>query len=305
MCRVLAYIGTPVAIDGFLYGPDNSLVNQTYDPEMLHMLNLAGFGMAAWDPSSRLPGQPFVYRSAAMPVFDSNLRALSEKLRASCLLAHVRGVPYSHQSVLSEQNAHPFTLPGIPLVMAHNGELARFAEIKFQLLPHIRPEFARAIAGTTDSEWVFALLLSQLEDPSAHPSPLELARAMNQTLRILRRLRDEAGISESSALNLFASDGRSLVVARFTFDFGCWQGAPAEKDLRCPSLWYTTGRDYGFRDGEWKMVGGADLADSFLLASEPLTTDVSTWVELPEYSITWATASLTEQARVHTVGVDV
>jgi len=52
-------------------------------------------------------------------------------------------------------------------------------------------------------------------------------------------------------------------------------------------------------------VGGADLADSFLLASEPLTTDVSTWVELPEYSITWATASLTEQARVHTVGVDV
>ena len=38
-------------------------------------------------------------------------------------------------------------------------------------------------------------------------------------------------------------------------------------------------------DGEWKMTGGADHADSILIASEPLTRDVASWVEMPEYGL--------------------
>jgi glutamine amidotransferase len=38
-------------------------------------------------------------------------------------------------------------------------------------------------------------------------------------------------------------------------------------------------------DGEWRMTGGAQNADSILIASEPLTRDVASWVEVPEYSI--------------------
>jgi glutamine amidotransferase len=45
------------------------------------------------------------------------------------------------------------------------------------------------------------------------------------------------------------------------------------------------GSAYGQHDGEWKMTGGARNADSILIASEPLTRDVATWVEVPEYSI--------------------
>ena len=44
---------------------------------------------------------------------------------------------------------------------------------------------------------------------------------------------------------------------------------------------------YGFHDEEWKMIGGAADASSALIASEPLTRDISTWVEVPEYSILW------------------
>ena len=33
------------------------------------------------------------------------------------------------------------------------------------------------------------------------------------------------------------------------------------------------------------MSGGAEYADSIIVASEPLTRDTSTWVELPEYSM--------------------
>ena len=50
------------------------------------------------------------------------------------------------------------------------------------------------------------------------------------------------------------------------------------------SLWYTLGRDYGLHDGEWKMTGGAENADSMMVASEPLTRDTAAWVEVPEYS---------------------
>ena len=35
------------------------------------------------------------------------------------------------------------------------------------------------------------------------------------------------------------------------------------------SLWHTSGREYGFYDDEWKMIGGAGSADSVIIASEP------------------------------------
>ncbi len=36
------------------------------------------------------------------------------------------------------------------------------------------------------------------------------------------------------------------------------------------------------------MTGGADTADSIMIASEPLTRDFSTWLEVPEYSMIYA-----------------
>jgi glutamine amidotransferase len=36
------------------------------------------------------------------------------------------------------------------------------------------------------------------------------------------------------------------------------------------------------------MTGGAERADSILVASEPLTRDSSSWVELPEYGALFA-----------------
>ena len=80
---------------------------------MATFLNLAGFGMAAWDdwaPCS--PDEPFTYKVTSLPVFDRNLRSLAEKIAPSCLLAHVRGVTYSEDEVISQQNLHPFRYHG-------------------------------------------------------------------------------------------------------------------------------------------------------------------------------------------------
>lgn len=188
MCRVLAYLGSPVVVDDLLYQPDSSLVQQTVQPRMLNLLNLAGFGMAAWDEQSHLPDIPFEYGTTQVPVFDSNLKALATKTRANCLLAHVRGVAYSHTVQVSRQNLHPFRYPDAKVALAHNGDLASFAQMKIDLMEHVRPEIVRCVHGTTDSEWIYALFLSQLDDPSARPeSSAEILRALEKTLRIRRQ----------------------------------------------------------------------------------------------------------------------
>ena len=288
MCRALLYLGQPVPLDNLLFQPDSALVKQSTMPKMLHLLNLAGFGMRAWDLASHEPDKPFAYASDAIPVFDRNLKGLAEKIRASCLLAHVRGVPYHTKVEISTQNVHPFQFAGVPLVMAHNGDLARFPDMKALLMPQVKPEFLAQIRGTTDSEWMYALIVSRLKDPRAKPSADELHDAVAHMLGVVREARAKLGIALASPVNLFLTDGTQLAAVRYTFDFGCYPPDPAEflpGHLNYYSLWATLGRDYGLHDGEWKMTGGSESADAVLVASEPLTRDVSAWVEVPEYSM--------------------
>jgi predicted glutamine amidotransferase len=288
----LLYLGRPVLLDNLLFQPDSALVRQSYMPKMLHMLNLAGFGLRAWDSASHEPSAPFSYASASLPVFDRNLKNLAEKVRPDCVLAHVRGVSYSTAVEISLQNVHPFQFEGSPWALAHNGDLAGIAELRPLLAPHVKPRWLERIRGTTDSEWIYALFVSQLADP-ARPAPeAEVFGAIEKTLAILRAARDELGISQSSSVNLFIANGEQLAALRYCLDFGRYRTEdPAkvhEANLSFLSLWYTLGRDYGLHEGEWKMTGGAAQADSIIVASEPLTRDTSSWVELPEYGALFA-----------------
>ena len=289
MCRALLYLGQPVLLDNLLFQPDSALIRQSTMPRMLHMLNLAGFGLRAWDPASANPEQAYAYYSQSLPVFDRNLQNLAQKIRPSCVLGHVRGVAYSSRVEISLQNVHPFQFPGMALALAHNGDLARIAEMRPGLARHLKPELARQIRGTTDSEWIYALVLSQLEDPGVAPGGAALVAAISKAVAIIRDERAKLGIDVSSSLNLFVTDGRQIAAVRYCFDFGRYPTADPQRvheaNVSFLSLWYTVGRDYGLHDGEWKMTGGAQNADSILIASEPLTRDVASWVEVPEYSI--------------------
>ena len=292
MCRALLYLGQPVLLDNLLYQPDSALIRQSYMPKMLHMLNLAGFGLRAWDPASNDPEHAFSYYSQSLPVFDRNLQNLAQKIRPTCVLAHVRGVAYSTRVEISLQNVHPFHFAEVPLVLAHNGDLARFAEMKPLLSLSIKPALLSQIHGTTDSEWIYALLASQFSGALENLEEKPLFDAIQNTLQIIREARARLGIALSSSVNLFIANGRQLAAVRYCFDFGCYRtGEPAkvhEANLNFLSLWYTLGRDYALRDGEWQMTGGAENADSIIVASEPLTKDTSAWVELPEYGALFA-----------------
>jgi predicted glutamine amidotransferase len=286
MCRVLAYLGEPLPLEDLLYGPDNSLVRQSYAPQRLRMLNLAGFGITAWDAAG---DEPYAYHTPGLPAFDNNLRSLARNVRASCVLAHVRGVPFSENATVGPQFLHPFIYPGLRVSLAHNGDLHRFAHMRPFLLRHLRPDIARLVRTNLDSEWIYAVFLSRLADPAERHDAVELADALVETLEILGHARAQAGVEGVSSVNLFVADGHAIVAARFAFDFGCYPEGDPEAvmpwQLEYLSLWYSLGRAYDCHDGEWKMVGGRRDASAMLLASEPLTRDDSTWLEVPEYSL--------------------
>jgi glutamine amidotransferase len=288
MCRVLAYLGEPISLAHVLFETDSSLVRQSHSPRMMEkFLNLAGFGMAAWDPRSVRADDPFTYRVTTLPGFDQNLRNLAAKLAPTCLVAHVRGVTDAGHDTVSASNLHPFQFPGARVAMAHNGHLREFARMRYDLVEHVRPDLAQAISGRTDSEWIYALVMSQLDDPYREPEAGDLANAVASALRLLREVRARHAIDTSSPVNLFFVTGKSLVATRFSFDYGWYPDDDAllETDLPYCSLWYIVGGTYAH--GE--MAAG-DGVRSLLIASEPLTVDTSTWLEVPEYSMITASS---------------
>src|SRR5271165_1470875 len=292
MCRALLYLGQPILLDNLLFQPESALVDQAYAPKMLSNLNLAGFGMMAWDQDSYDPAMPYRYCSPNLPIFDPNLKSLAQKIRANCLLAHVRGVAYSTTVNISVKNCHPFHFPAIKVALAHNGDIYRISEMKGALQNHIKDVYARQIAGSTDSEWLYALLLSRLPDPRREPARDELITAVEELIDILRQTRRRHAIDISSSCNLFIATGTQVLGLRYCFDFGRFlttsPDAVHEANLSYLSMWFTLGREFGFHDGEWQMVGGRDTATSTLIASEPLSSNTAHWLQVPEYGLVHA-----------------
>lgn len=289
MCRILAYLGMPIIVEELLYKPDNSFIKQSYHPKyMSHLLNLAGFGMVAWDTGSYNPTLPYVYKTPQLPFYDENLRCLANKITPYCLLAHLRGVSYNDKQIVSVQNVHPFIFEKSRVALAHNGLLMHFDKMKYHLIEYIHPDYAKEIRGTTDSEWIYAIFLTQLLHSAEQYTLENIADAIIQTLKILQHVRQKCKISINSPVNLFVTDGKFIAATRFVFDYG-WQplDAPVTTHATYHSLWYTYGESYGFYDNEYKMKG-SKTKSSIIISSEPLTSDTTTWISVPEYTLIMA-----------------
>jgi glutamine amidotransferase len=286
MCRILSYLGKPIVIEELLYKPDNSFIKQSYHPKyMSYLLNLAGFGMAAWDNTSHNARFPYLYKTPQLPFYDENLRNLANKISPYCLLAHLRGVSYNEKQIVSTQNVHPFVFPGASVALAHNGALYDFEKMKYDLLDYINPEFKIDIHGTTDSEWIYSILLSQLPAKTGSYTVDEVIKSIIETIKILKQTRHKHNIAITSPVNLFITNGEFIAATRFVLDFG-WQPDEAipTTHFAYHSLWYTYGESYGYYDGQYQMKDSKKKA-SIIIASEPLTEDTTTWVEVPEYTL--------------------
>jgi glutamine amidotransferase len=246
MCRLLAYLGSPIQPDRLIYKPEHSLEVQSYRPKetVVTTVNADGLGLGWYSPKEE---NPFVYKNTVPIWSDTNLPYLSRYIETECFLAYIRSATPGQASNLN--NCQPFT--DGRLLFVHNGFIDDFRESLFlPIRKSIRDDVYLKIQGTTDSEHIFALFLNELVSVD---NRLEVA--LEATLEKLNDLAKPGDIR--LAANIIVSDGSQLVASRFG------------RGIDGPSL-------YWLRDD-------STLPDSVAIASEPLFA--ANWNQVPDSSI--------------------
>lgn len=265
MCRLLAYMGTPIIIDKLLYQPKNSLINQSINArELEEPLNGDGFGIGWYVPEVNYEPVTFV---SVYPAWNNrNLRNLAPKIKTECLVAHVRAASVGD---VSESNCHPFQYKDF--LMMHNGGVENFTAIKRHLREPLSDELYNWIKGQTDSEHIFAFLLNHLLKTHKTITPETVTDSFEYTFTHLKRLMKENGILEAAYLNMVFTNGLFIVGSRYVTD-------PNEEAL---TLYHTEGSRYVCEDGVCHMADPDEKDEAVLVVSEKLTDIKQDWKEIP------------------------
>ncbi|MFN6567575.1 ergothioneine biosynthesis protein EgtC [Dendronalium sp. ChiSLP03b] len=248
MCRLLAYLGSPVSLEHLLFKPEHSLIVQSYQPREMSsgVVNADGFGVG-WYHSQK-DTEPFIYKNT-LPIWnDINLPSLSRYVESKCVLAYVRSA--TPGQAIDFANCQPFNYQ--QQLFIHNGRIENFRKTLHRKIRSIlTPDFYEKINGNTDSEHIFALLLSQGQNNKHRPPEYALRNTLIALSEMAKRNQIEA------SANIIFSDGNRLIASRFATT------SPA------PSL-------YWLRDDP-------TFPNSVIIASEPLF--IGNWNTCPENSI--------------------
>ncbi|RUT07956.1 class II glutamine amidotransferase [Dulcicalothrix desertica PCC 7102] len=248
MCRLLAYIGTPVNLESILCKPEHSLIVQSYKPrEMLQgTVNADGYGIGWYD--LKKGSEPFIYKSI-IPIWnDTNLESISRYVESNNILAYIRSA--TSGQALDMSNAQPFKYKNLSFI--HNGRVEKFKKTLYRpMRTNLTDEIYSWIGGTTDSEHIFAMILNHL---TTNPD-----KTIEQALHVtLLELQEMAFSYDTSILaNLVVSDGKRLVASRYAVK------------QQAPTLYW--------------VQDDANFPNSVIIASEPLFT--GNWQPCPENSI--------------------
>ncbi len=265
MCRLLAYMGTPIIVDKLLYQPNNSLINQSINAkELEEPLNGDGFGIGWYVPEVNYEPVNFV---SVYPAWNNrNLRNLAPKIRTECLVAHVRAASVGD---VSESNCHPFQYGS--LLMMHNGGVEEFHKIKRSIRNGLSDELYNWIKGQTDSEHLFAQILNHLPAYDHTLEPEDVLIAFEKTFQLLKMEMIEKGISEPAYLNMVLTNGKFTIGTRYVTD-----------PLLVPlTLYHSEESRYVCENGVCRMLEPGEREQAVLVVSEKLTDNVHDWKEVP------------------------
>jgi predicted glutamine amidotransferase len=170
---------------------------------------------------------------------------------------------------VSESNCHPFQYKS--LLMAHNGGVENFSRIKRDLRAGLTDELYNWIKGQTDSEHIFAFLVSRILKEHVTISPDAVVEAFEYTFQTLRKLMAKHDIKEEAYLNMVVTDGQFVVGTRYVTN-------PNEDPL---TLYHSEGARYVVEDGVTHMMAPQDDDQAVLVVSEKLTEDAH-WTMIPK-----------------------
>ncbi|WP_298748455.1 class II glutamine amidotransferase [uncultured Serinicoccus sp.] len=293
MCRVLAFIGPETPLENLLLTPANSLVNQALDPESHPELQLAGWGFGAWGEHLAKPQEPFIYRRPMAAFYDDNVERIVPSLRASTMLAHVRAAAYDAKVVLADENCHPFSFQGTRWIVAQNGYLPGWKILQRELLQHCKDEYLEQMAGSTDTEFIYVLLLSLLDGDGDE----DIQRAVEQLIRLVAAAMETLGLPGLTKLKLaLVSQDRiigvngGLGLEGETDLSGDWQelrrAEPGSDEhslsMLLEPMYYLmgTGFDQDTSTYAFETSDRDEEATGAIFASEALTEDTDGWSRL-------------------------
>lgn len=187
-----------------------------------------------------LPTRAAAIYKDVFPAWNNiNLKEICMSTSSDCIVAHVRAA--SAGSGINFTNCHPFKAGR--LIFCHNGRLERFQSWRRRLLDLVDDEAFALVKGTTDSECIFALILTYLarDGSGAGMSPIHQRtgfgemRLMNAVKAVIRQIHQvfaTVDIEGYNTCNFCLTDGNTVVVTRY-----CDQ-AP---DVPPPSLYFAFG----------------------------------------------------------------
>lgn len=199
MCRLFGFRSVIQSqVHRSLVGADNALSVQSVD-------HPHGWGVAFYQADV-----PHIVKSASPAFEDQIFRRVSGVVAAQTVVAHVRKATVGERNIL---NSHPFQFGR--WVMAHNGEIHRFGEVKPALLDAVSPRLRRFILGDTDSELLFFLFLTELQQRApldARGAPVsDVAASLRGAVQLVRELADGEGDDARSLLTVCVTDGHAMI----------------------------------------------------------------------------------------------
>jgi len=173
---------------------------------------------------------------------------------------------------VTRTNCHPFRVGR--LLFMHNGQVPGFNGLRRQMMAGLSDRSFSEIAGSTDSEVLFAMFRDEHEQTTGAPSARMLA-ALERTIGRVRGLYCEDEPAEPLLLNLAVTDGEAVVATRYVVG----------EEERAVSLHVHEGCRYECVEGDCHMIppeetGDPDCPTAVVIASEPLSHDAR-WQDVP------------------------
>jgi predicted glutamine amidotransferase len=286
VCRYLSYLGDPIRFGDLVYKPENSLIHQAAEAmESRTRINADGFGVGWYNPA--VHPEPAVFKDISPAWNNANLRSLSDKVSAPCILAHVRAA--RRFDPVSRANCHPFHYGR--LLWMHNGDIPGRGRLHRRVCRQIDDDLAARIVGNTDSELAFILFLSFLGDRDSLIPFADLVATMTQTIEQLAAWWRSDEDSDPIVMNFCVSNGSAIVASRFAL------GEP-----EVPTLHYCAGSRYSCEGGVCRMRTEPGLSRSVIVSSEKISEDPQ-WVEVDNGTLVTVDENLAINVQRLAVGV--
>jgi predicted glutamine amidotransferase len=259
MCRWLAYSGTPIRLEELLYKPHHSLIDQSMHSRLgVETTNGDGFGVG-WYGTDGVP-EPALLRDVGPAWSDVNLREISRSTVSPLFLAHIRA---STGTAVQQTNCHPFRHRN--WLWMHNGAIRDFHTYKRDLVFAIDPELYPLMTGSTDTEVMFFLALSQ----GLEHGPV---RAVERMVGLVESIGRSYGVEYPMQMTVATTDGDRLWCFRYSTEADS-RSLFFSNDIRALQATHPDNEALRHLSEETRLV-----------VSEPLGDLAGAWIPVPESS---------------------